>query len=450
MNPFRGLLLTLALAATLVVLTVGLRGLCIRFVARYWQGQLQNVVEDQAPDLVARIAELDEVGIPILVEALGSPREGVAAAAKRVLAGQLDSWAALPPAEVAPKLQVLSEALAQHVERFGPMARRDAEDLATWILRWRLDDNLVDRTVLVASCEKVLEAASPRGPGREADGFQGPFNRARLDEKVPRAMAPDSAQPNDRALSPDSLRTAPSPVDVARLAAGSPPIGSIPQTASRRLSDDSRAADLQIADPDRETEEVARLPATTVAGRPGHASIASDAEPDAEQEGQRGQDGPIEHGSPGDLARTKVESGRIDGHAQALRRIDTLELMRRLQASDGAQTAVIQAELVRRGFNAVHVALAFRLFDPDPRVRLELVQRLPGMPNVEAEPWLLWLAEDKDADVRMAAITLLATTRDPALLRRLERIVEKDPDPRIRLQADRLGRSPDGRPKLLK
>lgn len=138
---------------------------------------------------------------------------------------------------------------------------------------------------------------------------------------------------------------------------------------------------------------------------------------------------------------TPAERGPPAGPAidpRELERAHTLDLMRRLRTSGGDATAQIRAELVRRGFSEVHLELARRLFDPDPRARLELARRLPGLQSVDAEPWLVWLCEDEDAEVRAAAMALLATTGDPALLRRIERMAETDGDARVRRQAERL------------
>ncbi len=69
--------------------------------------------------------------------------------------------------------------------------------------------------------------------------------------------------------------------------------------------------------------------------------------------------------------------------------------------------------------------------------------------GIDAAPWLLRLARDRDAEVRLTAITLLATTGDRALLEEVRRIAQADSDPRIRdqlerLEAPQLGRSPAG------
>lgn len=111
----------------------------------------------------------------------------------------------------------------------------------------------------------------------------------------------------------------------------------------------------------------------------------------------------------------------------------------RLGESDVADTPkpLSSAESAGNGRGLI-AAISRRLADPDPAVRKELAEALPSLSGVDAVPWLLQLARDKDPEVRLTAITLLATTGDPALLARLRAQALEDSDPRIRTQAERL------------
>ena len=59
--------------------------------------------------------------------------------------------------------------------------------------------------------------------------------------------------------------------------------------------------------------------------------------------------------------------------------------------------------------------------------------------QVETDQMPPWLAEDTDADVRLAAMTLLATTTDPATQRRVQELASRDRDRRITALAERIG-----------
>jgi hypothetical protein len=119
---------------------------------------------------------------------------------------------------------------------------------------------------------------------------------------------------------------------------------------------------------------------------------------------------------------------------------DAIDLMRRLRNEDQALSAAARRELLRRGFTDVELELARQLVDPDPVVRKQLAQAVPRLQSIDAAPWLMWLCHDSDAEVRMTAITLLATTGDMALLERVEAMARQDSDPRIRDLAEQIAR----------
>lgn len=117
---------------------------------------------------------------------------------------------------------------------------------------------------------------------------------------------------------------------------------------------------------------------------------------------------------------------------------DVVELMKELNTESDTRAISVEGELVRRGFAAVQIDLARRLFDHDPAVRKRLVQEMPGLQGVDAVPWLLELCRDTDAEVRLAAITFLATSSDPAVLDEVEQIGQRDTDSGVRRIADRI------------
>jgi hypothetical protein len=170
-------------------------------------------------------------------------------------------------------------------------------------------------------------------------------------------------------------------------------------------------------------EQPARLAATTVA------------RPLAPQATQRPRTPQTEAGVQ--AATALADIGPQDHGAEY--RLEPIELMRQSCSADQTQAARARAELMRRGFNEVQLELTRRLMDANPEVRKELARTLPAMQSIDAAPWLLWLAEDKDSDVRLAAISTLGTTGDPDILRRIETLARGDSDPRIAALADAIG-----------
>jgi hypothetical protein len=117
--------------------------------------------------------------------------------------------------------------------------------------------------------------------------------------------------------------------------------------------------------------------------------------------------------------------------------------MRRLRAEDSGQQAEARRELVRRGFSEVDLELARQLFSPDTESRKQLARAVPRLSSVDAAKWLMWLALDPQPEVRLAAVSTLATTGDPGLLDRVEALARSDRDPQIQALADQIAKQRD-------
>ncbi len=145
--------------------------------------------------------------------------------------------------------------------------------------------------------------------------------------------------------------------------------------------------------------------------------------------------------SPGETLRiSAAETMRQNDARDALKAIDALDLMRRLRADDGDQRAEARRELLRRGFSEVDLELARQLFSPDVEIRKQLARAVPRLSSVDAAQWLMWLALDPQPEVRLAAVSTLATTGDPALLDRVEALARKDRDPQIQVLAEQIAK----------
>jgi len=441
MRGSRTILLTLAITAALVVLAAGLRGLYPRLLAEHCRSQLDTVPDDRAAPLLEGVAQLGQPGIPVLVQAMGSERECVAAGARLALFREMRRWERLPARQYSPKLAILAKALAERVDQFGPTARADARELATRIVtRWSLDRTVVDPTQVIDRCEKVLRATSSEGrllaekrlPDATGRGVSG-------EEHGPVESAADLGlrRPSPGDLSP---RTNGLLQGIASPAGGGLPIEELDVT--RQQAD--RFGSPRLAE--APLDEPRRLHGTGPLGHP----LRPLSEHDHAAAISRREAAPSEGPGPTDRPSVKplgllVEEPRSDDEGPGgsppsidLAEVDTVELMRRLQAADDRTAAAARTELVRRGFSDAHLALARRMFDPDPKVRIELARLLTEMPEVNAVAWLLQLSRDEHPAVRLSAISLLATTGEPAVLEAIEAMAREDPDPSVRRQAERI------------
>jgi HEAT repeats len=116
-------------------------------------------------------------------------------------------------------------------------------------------------------------------------------------------------------------------------------------------------------------------------------------------------------------------------------RLELRDVMHLLSASDPTLAAAAQEELQRRGIVGPLVDLARFAGDADPAVRRAFVESLPTLSGVDARPWLLELSYDDDPRVRAAAVTLMATSGDLELLKRVKQVALEDPDDQTRGQA---------------
>jgi hypothetical protein len=129
--------------------------------------------------------------------------------------------------------------------------------------------------------------------------------------------------------------------------------------------------------------------------------------------------------------------------AEKMKADDVLDVMRRLRSDEAEQRAEARRELVRRGFSEVDMELARQLFSPDAETRKQLARAVPRLASVDAAQWLMWLAQDPQPEVRLVAVSLLATTGDPGLLDRVEAMARIDKDAQIKALAEQIRKQRD-------
>lgn len=422
MRASRALLLTLAMTAALLGLLAALRGPSARLAAEHCRRQLADAPDQQVALVLRQALGLGEPGMGVVAEALGSPRESVGRAARSLLVEELDRWHVSRRRGDLAKQAVLVEALAERMADFGPTARRDAADLAGRILRWLPDADQPGRGRVIAACERVLKSVAER-PGLLA---QQSLAAAAMGQVGP------GAEPGATGSASAPFPFLPEVADLARLPGGGLPIDPLPPSASGE-SQGERVADVRTIEPERIAEPSAARQLD------GHDDAPGTGGASGTQHGtELGTRQPPHADRIHAMAFSEASDAEQPDPAHGMADVDAADLMRWLHADDRPAADGARAELARRGFTPFQLDLARRLFDPNPEVRKELVRALPGAPGVDAATWLLWLARDPDPEVRLAAIALVATTGDPALVERIERIARQDADPRIRRQAERL------------
>jgi hypothetical protein len=122
---------------------------------------------------------------------------------------------------------------------------------------------------------------------------------------------------------------------------------------------------------------------------------------------------------------------------------NTRELLDRWRTSRSNRLE-IEEELATRGFRPIPKRLVEQFFSENLADRLRLVDSVLTEPGVDARPWLLLLAEDENAEVRLMAVTVMATSNDKTLVEKAWQTAIRDRDSRIADLAARLRQRRDG------
>lgn len=118
--------------------------------------------------------------------------------------------------------------------------------------------------------------------------------------------------------------------------------------------------------------------------------------------------------------------------------VSSRQLLERWLAESGAAQREIERELRRRGFGSLRSDVVRLALVGETKARVQLVHDLPASPGLGAKAWLMLLAEDADAEVRLTAVSVMATSRDAEMLDRAWNVALHDRDPRIAGLAERL------------
>jgi hypothetical protein len=117
---------------------------------------------------------------------------------------------------------------------------------------------------------------------------------------------------------------------------------------------------------------------------------------------------------------------------------DAREILRKWNDTEGNGLTLREKDALKQlGFGRISAPLVQKLFS-SPQDRLQLVDEVLKERSINARPWLVMLAGDPDAEVRLAAVTVMATSTDAALVEQAWQSAIHDRDPRIAALATRL------------
>ena len=412
-----------------------------QWLAMRWSRQLERLPDDEVPSRMEQLAALEEAGIPVLVEALGSDREIVADSARAVLFEQIERWSVLPAERSSRRAAVLARALAAHVDELHPAGQSAAVALAERLLARPASFDAGVGARMVADCEYVLRAATDASSDAPTDALARSNTKSSSENRA--GESPRGGGYGDGGGELPGLPRLPSVRDV--------PGGNLPMEAALVPP---LPAGLSWDDSDWLPTAEAPIPGTG-SGPSRSGTVPRTLRPEnARRMGPDDGSSP-EHpappallDSPGDEAPgtlPQVEADRLPEPDRAevpslddLDRAVPLSIVALLRSGDERVVRAAAYELGRRGLTDDDLALAWRLSRADAENRRELVERLPRLGQIDVRRWLLWLSHDEDAGVRLAAVTVMATSRDPQLLDRLREMQGSESDPEVLRQLERL------------
>jgi len=118
--------------------------------------------------------------------------------------------------------------------------------------------------------------------------------------------------------------------------------------------------------------------------------------------------------------------------------LDVRALLQDWLAATGNEAIELERELATRGFKKLPKAIVTNYFADQREVRVQVVDDILAESGIDARPWLMLLADDADVEVRLAAMTIMATSTDRMLVEKAWQTALHDRDPRIAALANRL------------
>jgi len=388
------------------------------YLANQLAAQVATAEDSKVKIPLRQMAQLGEPALEPLVVAAASQRAAVSAIARQILEEKLAVWQVLAKAYPAEANDLgraplkLAAALATHIDQFGPAGKQWVEHLTLDMID--LADVLPAQQTgpLLADCSRILVAVPPRGPKLRtvaavaeptttAPGLDAP--QPKLETLTRTSEIAWAAQPQSHAESKFEFRS--------RATSLPPPNFATPAAPKSTWSP---TWDTQQAQP-------VSLPKAAVNDLQVRVSDLPQVQA-------------VQASKVIDVPTPQAMKNR----AADLRELSSDELLQRLRDSDFYEAGIIRVILGERGFANGELVLRQRLASPNVADRLRVLEDLSALPAASARRLLHWLLEDQNADVRLKALTAIATTNDPGLADLARELAVSDEDARVSELASRI------------
>jgi hypothetical protein len=399
-----------------------------------------------AIEAVQKLAAMPNPPIPVLVTAAASDEHETAGAAQVAIDRLLRRWqreieTKKRYSDIAGELSELAKSLSETLADFSDSDHEWLEATSRKILRIA-DKFPPEQTPLVAvNCDAVLTAIGagrfPPKPDELTGG--GDFDGVTVgnsDRKaIPRASlgsSDGSPSTNDEGHSADAALTPFNPP------AGSQPLVHPGGDTAGKTADDPSVNELRSRNGgsgDATTDQLSSQPGRSAGAPPVFRILPAmpiNASPNGAESNRLTPD-----------SRTTAD-GRSDPANNPLAGTDSRELLRTWLASENGETQPIERELARRGFGKLSRPIVRQFFSDNSQERMRMLDNVLAQPGGGSEAWLLMLAGDADPDVRLFAVTFMATSNNAALVEKAWQAAIRDRDPRVADLAGRLRERREG------
>jgi len=401
-------------------------------IARLTEQVVHGSVDD-ATLALRQMARLSDPPLELLVAMSAAPTREVAAEAQRAVTSLLRQWqreltAGGDADEIANRLLQLAEMLDRHRDAFAATDFPWLDKTVQRIVRLS-HQTPADRTAgLAAHCDTLLTLVAAAPSGTIA------VREPAIVASRPAAM---STVFDDAGQTVQEIGLAPrlSPVESAALTpVAEDVLVPIPRSALESILPPDAATDDQPDDAEPDTASPDGAPS---AWQPRWTQPAKGPVPAGSPPTQFAQQTQPAVKSASPIPVVDPQSATADA-ADRWEAVGTRELLERWRSDDGSGGESLRVELARRGFGAIWPDLVRPLLSADPRDRRQLVDDVLRTPGIDAKAWLMLLAEDADADVRLAAVTVMSTSSDPQLIEKAWQVALNDRDPRVASLVERL------------
>lgn len=144
---------------------------------------------------------------------------------------------------------------------------------------------------------------------------------------------------------------------------------------------------------------------------------------------------PVVVATPASIASTPLATMKVVSNSPDLAGIEKMqiaELVKLLGHNNSDIGKAAGLALRHHGLSDEEIQLASELANGSANRRIQLIQQVAAQGNVNPRPWLVWMAEDGEPEVRRMAVSLLAPMVDDAVTRSLRNLAVREPDSQIK------------------